>query len=125
MNAWQIYWVMQLDTIGNLLFVVALVGIITSVFMVPIGMGMCATREKDEQEMGAKVKRAGKQIMTAGLVSAVACGFLPSTQTAAAMVVIPAIANNETIRKEAGDLYAIAKQGLRELVKPVAPEPKK
>ncbi len=42
--------------------------------------------------------------------------IIPSSRTAAAMIVIPAIANNERFQAEASDLYDLAKQGLKKIV---------
>lgn len=50
------------------------------------------------------------------LVAVLTATLLPSSKTAAAMIVIPAIANNEKIQDEAGELYQLAKQGLKQIV---------
>lgn len=112
-SAWDIYWVMQLDTIGVAAGLISFLGLI----FLPFAIGFSFF----------EVKRAWAYFSCAGLglfwmVAVAAAIFLPSSKTAAAMLVIPAIANNETIEREAGDLYQIAKDGLRELVKPDAPK---
>lgn len=53
--------------------------------------------------------------------------MIPSTKTAAMLLVIPTIANSEVVQEEARELYDLAKLGLKELVdqqgdKPVPPE---
>lgn len=53
--------------------------------------------------------------------------MIPSTKSAAMLLVIPTIANSEVVQEEARELYDLAKLGLKELVdqqteKPVPPE---
>lgn len=53
--------------------------------------------------------------------------LIPSTKSAAMLLVIPTIANSEVVQEEARELYDLAKLGLKELVdqqsdKPVPPE---
>lgn len=117
-SAWDIYWVMQLDSIGTILFMFAVLGI--------IGGGLLQITRlvaaSDENDAGAatfvRLTRATPYFLMAAIAAAIANGFLPSTKTAAMMVVVPRIANNEAIQREAGDLYGIAKDALRELAKP-------
>lgn len=113
-SAWDIYWVMQLDSI-------AVAAVIFGIFLaigtfIALIIGYC---EDKPEALGAGKKLAGA---TFAMFAAVA--FLPSTKTAAAMIVIPAVANNEAIQREAGDLYAIAKDALRELARPKPAAPK-
>lgn len=106
MSAWTIYWILQLDN-----FVSALTGVVvlggTGGLML-YGFGIL-------EEMAAAA-RAGRRILVAVAVACVLLVFMPNTKTAAAMVIIPAIANNEALKAEAGDLYQLAKQALREAV---------
>lgn len=105
-SPWEIYWVMQLDTIG-----------VASVFLTILCLpsAVVTAIAASEGDLPWYVPITLAHFAAFFLVCAV---FLPSSKTAAAMLVIPAIANNEAIQKEAGDLYRIAKDGLRELVKP-------
>lgn len=118
-SPWEIYWVMQLDSIGAATRVLAVISalVAAAVWMVAGFMAMDAYGDDD--------KAAAKKFAAYGFKPGIAAGvllfasaFIPSTKTAAAMFVIPAIANNEAIQREAGDLYQLAKDGLRELVKP-------
>lgn len=106
-SAWDIYWVMQLDTIGMAMGTISVFGLI--VVAVVWGAAACEIRRL----WGYLVAVAVTGVWFVCLLAAI---FLPSTKTAAAMFVIPAVANNETIQKEAGDLYKLAKQALREAV---------
>lgn len=111
-SPWTIYWVLQLDNIGNASEMVAFLGL----FALPFLWGFVLSELKS---LAAFVFAVGVTVVW--LAVATAAIFLPSTKTAAAMFVIPAIANNETIQREAGDLYGLAKQAL---VRAGAPEPK-
>lgn len=123
-SAWDIYWVMQLDSINLLM---------TIILFFAGGFCIClwfsATMDADcskihpesaiskQQASDAVTKfSAAKRIATFALPLALIVAFLPSSKTAAAMYVIPAIANNETLRSEAGDLYKLAKEALKQAV---------
>jgi len=112
-SPWTVYWIMQLSTIKLALILLP----VASFFVV--GFLGCATDGDAVYD-----ERAGKflkwtKIWLAWVIACFAIApFVPSSKTAAAMVLIPAIANNETVQKEAGELYQLAKDGLKELVKP-------
>ena len=129
MNAWTIYWILQLDSINSSL---SLAATIATCFTLGLAVMYLAHSLADPTRWSAPENKASAQksldmapgvgkfavrmLLFAMLPLWTAATLIPSTKTAAAMVVIPAIANNETIRKEAGDLYALAKQALREAV---------
>lgn len=133
MDAWTIYWILQLDSINcfaifagtgaSLACVVAVFARIGSLSLAEIWQDMPDSREYKRYMAAANGDM--KLIKPAALVAVVMLGiatFLPSSKTAAAMVVLPAIVNNETIRKESGELYDLAKQALREAVTDKAKE---
>lgn len=108
-SAWDIYWVMQLDSIVGTFEWMAWMSALAA-----LGVGFVHVLSDGDHGSWRTVKIAA----ILSISSAFATAFIPSTKTAATMIVIPAIANNEAIQREAGDLYKIAKDGLRELVKP-------
>jgi hypothetical protein len=128
-SAWDVYWVMQLDSI------VAAFGAATFLLVaIAVAAGIAwifAKGDSDPEawltpEFKAKALRnrnslpalraACLKLSVAAISSLLVLGLLPSTKTAAAMVVLPAIANNETLHTEAGELYGLAKQALKEAV---------
>lgn len=114
-SPWQIYWVMQLDTIGTAAGFCAFFGIAV------VGFFWFGAIESDGEEIKFWMKLAS--LVSFGWIGILLVAiFLPSSKTAAAMVVIPAIANNEKFQSEASELYELAKDGLKKLV---AEEPKK
>ena len=70
--------------------------------------------DRDYQGLRVWAKRAAY----ASVIGAVLSSFIPTTKVAASMVIIPAVANNPNVQREAGDLYQIAKEGLRNLAEP-------
>jgi len=130
MNAWTIYWILQLDTINFVLVALTLgIGAFAGITAIAGALNKSSgtfypelSSSKKERELGEAQSRTAKRMLTPFFILAALAAFSPSTKTAAAMVIVPAIANNETIRKEAGDLYSLAKQALREAV---TDEPKK
>lgn len=105
-SPFEIYLVMQLDSLVGLAVCFSIFfGIATLVAVVGV------VGDDLERPIFALVVTAGP-FLAAVLTAAI----LPSSKTAAAMIVIPAIANNEKIQDEAGELYQLAKQGLKQVV---------
>lgn len=105
-SGWEIYLVMQLDTVRTVFFILGGIGALASCFF-----GFFAFVD-DEDQPAILAKKTG--IIAVPVL--IAAALIPSSRTAAAMIIIPAVANNETIQQEANDLYQLAKDGFRRLV---------
>lgn len=122
-SPWEVYFILQLDEIRGMFTFFA--------FMLGVGCfiaffaGAILRDNYPEHPSYASGKRLHDVIVPRLFFALLVCGainsFIPSTKTMAAVVILPAIVNNETVQKEAGDLYALAKQGLKELVTPDEP----
>ena len=135
-DAWDIYWVLQLDSINCVLGISAMVAAFFSGITIFLGFEYSKENPDSWNGMAYKAEAQKKLERSAGLLSLgkrtlflvampliAAFALTPSTKTAAAMIVVPAIANNEAIQREAGDLYDLAKQALAEAVKPDKSKP--
>lgn len=112
-NPWIIYFVLMLDDIKRMFhvaFFITLVIVILLGFLCLISGGEAIPRHT--------YRRLVKWLLPVSMVSFLFANLLPSPKVAAAMYVIPAIANNETVQREASELYQLAKRGLQELVPP-------
>lgn len=129
-SPWEIYWVMQLDSIRGALTIIAVSLVVASIVAAfkydserslrdiwadsPGEYGQSKFNEYDSHTRSAG--RALRKSLIFALSAMCLAALIPSSRTAAAMIVIPAIANNERFQAEAGDLYQLAKQGLQKLV---------
>jgi len=126
MNAFSLYLILQLDSIGSTLFAISLVGGLASIAALLAAMiirgdeSEFKKKEDIDYTLSTLVFGYAKSGLITCLLLFVVNGLLPSSKTAAVMVVLPAVANNENIQREAGELYQIAKQGLADLVKKAA-----
>lgn len=112
MNALQIYLVMQLDSLSAGLIIIGLLCICWALVTAAHADGSLFG---DEEKAG--YRRARRRLYT-GLITIAIVIFIPSTKTMAAMLILPQIANSETIRAEAIELYQLAKDALRETQAP-------
>src|SRR5690242_15961892 len=127
---WEIYWVLQLDSIGNLLDVFLIIGILLVAGLTLFGCVNLACSKmypqlemsKREGVVGRALLRVARRLVYIVVPVFVLAAFLPSTKTAAAMIIVPQIVNSPTIQHEAGDLYKLAKEALRDAI---APKPSK
>jgi hypothetical protein len=124
MNFWTIYFVMQADTIHG-----ALWAVFSIAALLVLSLSLCiafttSLREFDEERKGCirLLKRWGWLMPILFTLAA----LMPSTKTLATALIIPAIVNNETLQKEAGELYGVAKDAIKGVLTPDGKvEPKK
>lgn len=121
-SPFALYLILQLDSIKQ-----GLEALIVGMFIVTIATLLVAVfrcdfkREEKQKEIWAQHMPYVKGCAAVMLLSLVTNTLVPSTKSMAAIVVVPAIVNNETVQQEAGELYDLAKQAL---AKAVATEPK-
>lgn len=115
----ELYFILQLDSIigvlgfvsGMSLFVICMI-----VLGIVIAHAADSYHENTVHERFAPYSKFIKKTAVVTVVTGALATFLPSTKNAAAIVVIPAIVNNETIQREAADLYGMAKQALKDAI---------
>jgi hypothetical protein len=110
-SAWDVYWVLQLDRIGSTMFWLPVAASGFTFFGAMVSEG-ATVWDFEKKRLHGYVK----YLCAAMFASWLACLFLPSSKTAAAIIVLPAIANNETVQTEAADLYKLAKQAMQKAV---------
>lgn len=111
---WEIYWVLQLDSLNGLFVSMAILGGMLSLLLVMGAMLMA----DDDPDVSKRCAWFAKLMVTIFAIGVLGATFVPPTKTAAAMVVLPAIVNNPTVQHETGDLYKLAKQALQNAVAP-------
>lgn len=128
----EVYLVMQLDTILNgLIRINILLGIALIAFSIA-GMAHSPGEHARAENKPSMDALASKYFLFArkaaiALVLAITINsLLPSSKTAAAMIILPALTSKEVtepLAAEGKELYALAKQALRDAVD-AKPEPK-
>lgn len=117
-----LYVILQLDSIKGLFFVFAVIFGLASIVVVPATLGVafdCHSEKKDRVIFSLVSAAPIAAVFFCATVSA----LLPSTERAAIVAVLPAIANSHEVQGEARELYEIAKQGLDRIVRGKAEEP--
>lgn len=119
MSAWTVYWVLQLDSIRFVFVMLTILSLIAS-FLATVFGGLMITGYGDEDKgNGAKLLSYAKRLWMAFVVSLLASNLIPSSKTAAAMIVLPALTSEEvvgTVKSEAKELYEMAKEALKEKI---------
>ena len=127
-SAWQVYLVMQLDGIKNFLSIPALIvatlcGV--GVLMFPLILDVIDSSDIERET----VIKAAKRIVLSAFVCGALATAIPSSKTAAAMILLPALTSDSavaTVVPEARELYELAKDALRSVAaKPEAEKPEK
>lgn len=115
-SPFEVYLVMQLDSIG-VIFALAFCALGLVVLVASI-MCVFAVMDDDEDAL-ATSKALFRKMITPFIFVAVIGSLIPSSKTAAAMIILPALTSKEVtepLAKEGKELYALAKQALRDAV---------
>tara|TARA_R110000744_G_scaffold380215_1_gene500272 strand:- start:57312 stop:57662 length:351 start_codon:yes stop_codon:yes gene_type:complete len=116
MNQQTIYWLTRLDSIKDLLGWLTFFGIL-------VALACCAFTAFLSDEEASEVKWRNRflliPILSIGfpVVLATANVFIPTTKEAAAIIALPAIANNADVQEIGADIMELSKQWLQELKK--------
>ena len=102
-SALDVYLVMQLDSLRSFLGFVGVFVLLSS--------GFALTFSLDFEKITVKAIR---WCAAAGAAAFLLSAVLPSTQTAAAMIILPRIANNSMVQGDAKEFYTLAVGALRE-----------
>lgn len=106
-SAWDVYWVLQLDSIAGMFVIAAIIFGLALIFT-PFFYLL------EEQKLPPHFKKMLATVIGCALVAT----FLPSSKTAAAMILVPALTAPEVVAPvtgEAKELYSLAKQALKDL----------
>lgn len=107
-SSFEVYLVMQLDTVIKVLVSLSIISALLCMPVIVISLTSGYT--------STYVKKLGRWVMVTFLLSTTLCSFLPSSKTAAAMIILPKITSSENINAlsvEAREMYSIVKDALK------------
>ena len=107
---WQIYWITRLDTLNMAGVAMMALGFLVGLFL----FGPICDPDIGEEAI-AKLKRAQKWLLTIGIVGVLICTFVPTKRESAAIIVVPKIANSETIAELGDGIKTLAIEWMEEL----------
>jgi hypothetical protein len=122
----QVYWITRMDYIQAGCCTLAIIfGSVALICFIVGGVQWCeCMKDRFKSTLTLAVS-----MFTLGIVFLLGTVFTPNTKEAAAIYVIPAVANShfvqETAPREIKELYGIVKEYIREEFKPKPEEPKK
>jgi hypothetical protein len=111
-SPWTIYWVTRLDRLNTLAGLTAAAAVVVAT-AAAFTWFMLVDTMSVERALAAKVLKAALPV---ALVAMLAACSIPTTKEMSAILVIPKIVNNEKVQEEAGELYSLAKDYLRQQV---------
>ena len=105
----QLYWITRLDSIGVAFAGIIIISILVGIISV-IAVSLIYTEEVRERLI------VWAKVSIAIAITHIICGaFIPSTKEMCAILIVPAIANNEKVQGLGEDLYDLAKEWMQEL----------
>ena len=109
----QVYLVMQLNSIIGLFIAIA---VVSGIAIIAISVFVIDLYPREERIPSMKLL---KKFVTSFALSCLMIAVIPSTQTAAAMIIIPALTSKEVtqpLAKEGKELYDLAKRALTDMI---------
>lgn len=110
MTAWQIYWLTRLEAFCALWMVGLVLGLLAAILPLPIIF---------ESSPGETERLVALRVVKGGVVALILslCGlvFVPTTKEAAAIAILPRIANSETVAEIGVEAKTLALEWLKEL----------
>ena len=126
----EVYFVLQLDSIRDAFVPILIIGAILSIISF-ILVAANADADNEYSSSNASYLALGKRMIKPSLgtliIGILGLTFIPSTKTAATMILLPAITSDkvtEPLSREAGELYQLAKAALKKAVDEDNPTPK-
>lgn len=113
-SAWDVYWVMQLDSISSFLAVCSFL-----VFAASAAIFLLVVPEASDDEEAKKVLKVCVKFVAVSFFLGTFSVLLPSSKTAAAMIILPAVTSEEAVnmvKPEAKELYELTKDALRSMI---------
>lgn len=111
----QLYWLTRLDSFNKLTAILIAVGIAAIVMNAIYGAFSSMEGDADQKTMGRKLLRRACRWMVATILLIIANCLTPTTKEMAAIVVIPRVANSETVQQLGKGVVDLANQWLVEL----------
>lgn len=108
----QVYWLTRLDGIGALGIIMTVLGLLVTTFATLVYACCFNALEVDVRRVIRNVLRVSASALTIGIAIDV---FVPDTKEMAAILVVPRIANSESLTGVADGIKTLAVEWLEEL----------
>lgn len=118
----EVYLIFQLDALRSTLEAFA---VVFGMGIIPFTVLACIGHAENQPNMFLWGRRLIAVCVVICLGSITLRGVLPTSKSMAAIVILPAVVNNEAVQVEAREIYNLAKEGLRTLVTPDEAPPSK
>lgn len=112
----QMYWLTRLDGISiALATVLALLSAIIFVMTIAGAALRDYSRTEEEHATGKKLHKVATRLVCPWLLSLACLVFVPTTKEAAAIIIVPAVANSEKVQTVGNKLYDLTMEWMNEL----------
>lgn len=112
---WMVYWIAKLDTIRDACIGAAALLAFVSVILLAVGFALKDDEEPEHKTIGRRLHWHTRWVGPAVLVFWAAAVFTPTTKQMVAILVVPAVANNEDVQGLGSDLVTLAREWMQEL----------
>lgn len=118
---WELYWILKLDSIHTMFFVVAISSFITALIVCFYWINNTLNEiNENDKKLSIILGRFTIILMLIMFISAICAIFIPTTAQMAVIKVVPMLTNTEFVQKElpdeAAELYGMLKQYLRKSI---------
>ena len=109
---WQIYWLTRLDGIDTILGLIIAVGLLS---IIGLSLFWAMFTFDENEEVPPKLAKVIKRIFLLIIPVVILCALTPTTKQMAAIIVVPKIANSETVAELGDGIKTLAVEWMEEL----------
>lgn len=118
-TSWELYWILKLDSIHTMFFVVAISSFISALIFCFYWINNTLNEiNENDKKVSMILSRFTIILMLIMFISAICAIFIPTTAQMTAIKVLPVIVNSEFVQQEVpneiGELYMMAKEYMKE-----------
>lgn len=121
MTTFEIYLILQLDSIREVFLWLTGISLGAYAFAFFAALNQVDKLDRADKKLpqyAQGIILSAKWVMPVLILMMIAANLIPSTRTMAAAIIIPRIVNNEQLMSDAEDVYALAVERMKELIKP-------
>lgn len=122
MSPWTIYWVMQADSIKDLLVFFTATSCV-SILAGVVGWFMSKDECIGDPDVNRLIGKWIKWLIPTAIVCSIGVTLFPSTKTLCAVIAVPAVVNNEQFQADAADIYRLGMERLKDELEVEKEEP--
>lgn len=110
-----IYWLTRLDALNIVCVATLVISAFICVIAAIMFFGVATPDHEEDDPLMKSLLKATKTSFAIAIISTIVAAFLPTTKEMAAIIVVPRVANSETVQQLGDGIVNLAQEWMKEL----------